>query len=103
MESNDLKICCYIYIRRVKKRKEGKPQRFARAIRATIFTHPERLGKHGTRKKELGGKGHQRDRPLPGRIYICILSRLINTSPAPERRRPPSPGLSAIWLCRERV
>jgi hypothetical protein len=32
-----MKICCYIYNRRVKRR-EGKPLRFARAIRATIFT-----------------------------------------------------------------
>jgi hypothetical protein len=32
-----MKICCYTYIRRVKRR-EGKPQRPARAIRATIFT-----------------------------------------------------------------
>jgi len=37
MESNDLEICCYNYHRRVKRR-EGKPKRFARAIRATIFT-----------------------------------------------------------------
>jgi len=36
-KSNDLEICCYTYHRRVKRR-EGKPQRFARATRATIFT-----------------------------------------------------------------
>ena len=37
MESNDLEIYSYNEHRRVKGR-EGKPQMFARAIRATIFT-----------------------------------------------------------------
>ena len=37
-EDSDLEICCYNYYRRVKRR-EGKPPRSARAIRATII-HP---------------------------------------------------------------
>jgi len=37
-ESNASKICCYTCFRRVKRR-EGRPERFARAIRATDI-HP---------------------------------------------------------------
>ena len=94
MESNDLEICCYTYIRRVKRR-EGKPQRFARAIRATGKSPFRRLGKHGIRKSSTVAQHHQRNRPLPGRFYVLTSEsgiftdarpRLINTLPSPEAR-----------------
>jgi len=51
---NDLVTCCYNCYRRVKRR-EGKPQRFARAIRATDKSPFGRLGKHGTCRMSQDG------------------------------------------------
>ena len=59
-------------------RREGKPQRFARAIRATDKSPFGRLGKHGIRESGKVAQHHQRNHPLPGRFYICTHPRLIN-------------------------
>jgi len=98
MESNDLEICCYTRNRRVKRR-EGKPLRFAKAIRATIFTSLDASASTalaGEKSRKLGnsegGQRHQQDRPLPGRFYKCIRPRLINTLPPLEATETTRPG-----------
>ena len=67
----NLKICSYNYGRRVKRR-EGKPLRPARAIRATIFTpltpRQARYLQESTGRPDNseGGQRHQQDRPTTG-------------------------------------
>ena len=65
------KSAAILSIRRVKKR-EGKPQRFARAVRATIFTPlTPRQARYlrewlGRPNSSEGGQVHQQGRPTTG-------------------------------------
>ena len=54
LKSNDLEICCYTYIRRVKRR-EGKPQRVCQSRKGSAHSPLGRLGKNGTCRSSQGG------------------------------------------------
>ena len=69
-----------LYLRQKGEQKRGQVAEVCQSHKGNGHSPLGRLGKHGIRE---GSKvvHHRRDRPLPGRLYRCILSRFINSAP----------------------
>ena len=76
-----------LYLYPVGEKKRGQATEICQSHKGNGHSPIGRLGKHGIRESGKVAQHHRRNRPLPGRFYICILPRLLNTVPAPEQLR----------------
>ena len=77
-----------LYLLQEGEKKRGQAMKVCQSHKGNDHSPFGRLGKHGIRESSRVAQHHQRNHPLPGCFYMCILSRLINNLPAPERPRP---------------
>jgi hypothetical protein len=80
-----------LYLKQEGEKKRGQATEVCQSHKGNDYSPFRRLGKHGIRESSKVAQHHRRDRPLPRRFYIYILSRPINMpfpAPCPPRLRP---------------